>query len=42
MFDGLIEALGEVGGLTPKALGRVRTRCPGDDVLWEADVQRTD
>ena len=24
------------------ALGRARTRCLGEDVLWEADVQRTD
>ena len=41
MFNGLIEALGGVAGLTLKALGRARTRCLGGDVLWEADVQRT-
>ena len=30
------------GCFSMAALGPVRTRCLGEDVLWEADVQRTD
>lgn len=29
-------------GFSPPGLGRARTRCLGGDVLWEADVQRSD